>query len=79
MEYYYSLACFYRARGDLHLAGVALGRALHYIRNGVVKIVGKAHDEIEKEMDGLIKMLPHLCSGVVARRSDRAVEALRLS
>jgi hypothetical protein len=76
VEYYFNLACFCRARGDLHLAGVALGRALHYIHDGAVKTAGRAHYEIEKEMDKLVKALPHLCNGVVARRSDKAVEAL---
>jgi len=36
VEYYFNLACFYRARGDLHAAGRALGRALHYIHDGAV-------------------------------------------
>jgi hypothetical protein len=33
VKYYFNLACFYRARGNLHAAGRALGRALHYIHD----------------------------------------------
>jgi len=75
VEYYFNLACFYRARGDLHMAGIALGRALHYIHDGAVKATGHIHDKIEKEMDVLIKKLPNLCKNEV-KQTSKAVEAL---
>jgi hypothetical protein len=80
VEYYFNLACFYRARGDLHAAGRALGRALHYIHDGAVKtrrwLLFNVHDEVEQEMERLIDALPDLCLGVTARRSNKAAEAL---
>jgi hypothetical protein len=80
VEYYFNLACFYRARGDLHAAGRALGRALHYIHDGAVKtrrwLLFNVHDEVEQEMERLVDALPDLCLGVTARRSNKAAEAL---
>jgi hypothetical protein len=76
VKYYFNLACFYRARGDLYMAGVALGRAMHYIHDGAVKATGDAHDEIEKEMDELVKKLPDLCRNELAKRTNKAAEAL---
>ncbi|MFZ8837586.1 MAG: hypothetical protein ACO2PM_01355 [Pyrobaculum sp.] len=80
VEYYFNLACFYRARGDLHAAGRALGRALHYIHDGAVKtrrwLLLNVHDEVEQEMERLVDALPDLCLGVTARRSNKAAEAL---
>ena len=75
MEYYFNFACSYRARGDLYMAGVALGRALHYIHDGTVKATGDVHDEIEREMGKLIEKLPGLCKDEVAKRSSKAAEA----
>ena len=80
VEYYFNLACFYRARGELHAAGRALGRALHYIHDGAVKtkrwLVVDVHDKVEEEIEGLVEALPEACKGVAARRSNRAVEAM---
>jgi hypothetical protein len=76
VKHYFNLACFYRARGDLYMAGVALGRAMHYIHDGAVKATGKAHDEIEREMDELVKKLPDLCRDGLAKRANKAAEAL---
>ena len=49
VEYYFNFACFYRARGDLHATGRALGRALHYIHDGAVKTTRDDHDKIERD------------------------------
>ncbi len=76
VEYYFNLACFYRARGDLYTAGVALGRALHYIHDGAVNAKRHNHDEIEREMDKLVEKLPDLCRNEEARRSNKAADAL---
>jgi len=61
VEYYYNLACFYRARGDLYSAGRALGRAAHYLQDAVVKAKGQLHDKVEAEMERLVNSLPHIC------------------
>jgi hypothetical protein len=71
VEYYFNLTCFYRARGDLHAAGRALGRAPHYIHDGAVKTTRDSHDEIEKEMDKLVEKFPDLCKNEVAKRSNK--------
>ena len=80
VEHYFNLACFYRARGDLYMAGKALGRAMHYLHDGAVKtrkrLVFNVHDDVEKEMERLADRLPDVCIGVAARRSNKAVEAL---
>lgn len=80
VEYYYNLACFYKSRGDLFMAGKALGRAMHYIHDGAVEtrkwLIFNVHDEVEQEMERLVDTLPDLCLGVTARRSNRAAEAL---
>ena len=66
VEYYYNLACFYRARGDLYSAGRALGRAAHYLQDAAVKtrkwLIFDVHDEVEAEMGRLVGSLPHVCS-----------------
>jgi len=66
VEYYYNLACFYRARGDLYSAGRALGRAVHYLQDAAVKtrkwLILDVHDEVEDEMGKLVGSLPHMCS-----------------
>jgi len=66
VEYYYNLACFYRARGDLYSAGRALGRAAHYLQDAAVKtrkwLIFDIHDEVEAEMGRLVGSLPHICS-----------------
>jgi len=66
VEYYYNLACFYRARGDLYNAGRALGRAAHYLQDAAVKtkkwLIFDVHDEVEAEMGRLVGSLPHMCS-----------------
>jgi len=74
VKYYFNLACFYRARGNLYAAGRALGRALHYIHDGIV--TRDNHDEIEREMDKLVEKLPDLCKNEVAVRSNKATNAL---
>jgi len=61
VEYYYNLACFYRARGDLYNAGRALGRAAHYLQDTVVRAEGWLHDKVEAEMEGFVGSLPHIC------------------
>jgi len=73
VEYYFNLACYYRARGDLRTAGRALGRAMHYIHDGAV--ARDNHDKIEREMDELVEKLPDLCKNE-AKRSNEAVDAL---
>jgi hypothetical protein len=74
VEYYYNLACFYRARGDHYSAGRALGRALHYIHDGVVVATRNIHDKIEREMDELVKNLPNLCKN--KKYTNKAAEML---
>jgi hypothetical protein len=75
-EYYFNPACFYRARGDLRMAGRALGRAMR--RDGAVKAAGDARDEIEREMDKLAEKLPDLCKSEVARRQGCRCVVFRL-
>jgi len=76
VEYYFNFACFYRARGDLHAAGRALGRALQYIHDGAVKTTRDGHDKIEREMDELVDKLSDLCKNEAVKRSNTAVDAL---
>jgi len=61
VEYYYNLACFYRARGDLYSAGRVLGRAAHYVQDAVVRAEGWLHDKVEAEMERFVGSLPHIC------------------
>lgn len=79
-EWYYDLAHFFRARGDLFNAGKALGRALHYLHDGAVKrrkwLILDVHDDVEDKMEELVERLPHICNGVRARRSNEPAEAL---
>ncbi|WP_333639305.1 hypothetical protein [Pyrobaculum aerophilum] len=80
VEYYYNLAQYYRARGDLYNAGRALGRALHYIQDGAVKtkkwLILNVHDSLEKEIEGLLNKMPEICRGVRAERSNNPIKAL---
>ncbi|MEM4605297.1 MAG: hypothetical protein QXR68_08155 [Pyrobaculum sp.] len=79
VEYYYNLACFYKSRGDLYRAGVALGRAMHYLHDDSVKTrkwaIFDVHDEVEKGME---YVSPN-CDAVVARRSTNPEEAFCLA
>ncbi|MEM4793230.1 MAG: hypothetical protein QXS00_09970 [Pyrobaculum sp.] len=80
VRWYYDLAHFFRARGDMYSAGRALGRALHYLHDGAVKtkkwLLLNVHDDVEAQMDQLASQLPHICNGAKHRRSNNPVEAL---
>ncbi|MGB9705057.1 MAG: hypothetical protein ACPL3C_06375 [Pyrobaculum sp.] len=80
VEYYYNLAHYHRARGDLYNAGRALGRALHYVHDGAVKtkkwLILDVHDEVEQRMDALAAELPHICREAKPGRSNNPVDAL---
>jgi len=77
IEYYYNLACYYRAVGDLYNAGRALGRAVHYLQDWSLDARNpRVHDRAEREMSRLASELPELCSRVRPRRSTDPAEAL---
>jgi hypothetical protein len=53
---------------------------LHYIHDGAVKtkkwLILDVHDDVEAEMEKLLRALPGLCADVAARRSNNVAEAL---
>jgi len=56
IDYYYLLSLYHYRRSDLYLAGVCLGRALHYIHDSSLEYREKAeHAYVEHEMRRLVK------------------------
>jgi len=84
IEYYYNLALYYARRGRNRLAGVALGRAIHYAQDSAVRtkkyLIFNVHDDVEKVMDSVLLAtggsLHSLCRNVDKESSADAVEAL---
>lgn len=56
IDYYYTLALYCYRRGDSFIAGICLGRAMHYIHDGALVYHKEAdHKRIEYEMKSLIR------------------------
>jgi len=60
VHYYYCLALYHYRNGNDYMAGRALGRAIHYVQDGVLqrkKWMGlvDVHDELESEIEIMVK------------------------
>lgn len=59
VKYYSHLALYFYRHDDLFNAGRALGRAIHYVQDGVIKrtkwLFLDVHDKIEEEIDVLVR------------------------
>jgi len=57
VKYYTHLALYHYRRGELYDAGRALGRAIHYLQDGVLKrtkwLILDIHERLEEEVDQL--------------------------
>lgn len=55
VKYYVKLAIYLYNKGEIEKAGIALGRAIHYAQDLVLKtrryLIFNIHDELEKEVD----------------------------
>jgi len=48
-DYYYLLSIYYYRRGDFHLSGIALGRALHYVHDSTLVYTGVGERNVQEE------------------------------
>jgi hypothetical protein len=49
IDYYYVLSIYYYRRGDPHLSGIALGRALHYVHDNTLVYTGVGERGVQEE------------------------------
>jgi len=68
VEYYLRLAEYYFARNKLYDAGRALGRALHYVQDGVMPC-DRDHEKLEEEVHKVI------VTGKGSRKARKIVDA----
>jgi len=58
VKYYLHLALYFYRKGDTYSSGRALGRALHYVQDGVIKRrrwLRDVHEDIENSIDFLVR------------------------
>jgi len=78
VRYYTYLALYLYRRGDLYRAGRALGRAIHYVQDGVLRrtkwLVLDVHEKLEEEVDRLSESSLNELIGTCTR-SELRIEA----
>jgi hypothetical protein len=80
INYYYLLSLYHYRRGDPYVAGICLGRALHYVHDSAIMYREEAeHARIEHDMKKLVKNgvdVQRLCNtSSTAGQQTKAVEA----
>ncbi len=84
VKYYLKLAIYLYNRGEIEKAGIALGRAIHYAQDLVLKrrayIIFDIHDKLEKEIDKYCMKIDRNfvlnCIEERPRRSNKPEDAL---
>jgi len=76
VKYYVDLAVYYYATGRLYRAGVALGRALHYVQDGVIPSLGQDYAYIHELVEEVVSLFirGEVRSEGAQRLLDRMVE-----
>lgn len=62
IRYYYRLALYFYRRGDIREAGRALGRAMHYLHDGLLETRWSSYDFHDVAEEDLDRLWPPTCS-----------------